>query len=193
MQGVCNMTAGRPPKPYEVKQAQAKGDGRTPSGELVRQTMPLDARMARKELIPPIPKGTKFNAPARKLWNELWTAAWWLHDEDIHLVIPICKNADRIHQLEREIPNSCHQCRDRGVQCSGYIIHGGGYMGKGDIENPLLPSILKMERAMVSDLGNIGIGPTGRNKLGILEIKRASGLADLQNKAAKGFNQDSDK
>lgn len=159
------MTAGRPPKPLELKMLEGD-NGRDLSGHKLPE--PVNPMLARKQLVPDIPDDVNLLSWGTRKWTEVWSAAWWLHDEDIHFVVFICKNFDRIQLFQQ------------AIDAEGFTVPG--YMGKGMVEHPLIPLQLKVERAIVSDLSQLGFGPVARNKLAIGAIKTANALQDFQSK-----------
>lgn len=174
--------AGRPKTPIEKQALAARGDGRTPGGRRVTQpgtVVVIPGRTGLKKepafdhsCLPKPPPGLK--KEGKKIWFELWDNGPWLHPfEDHHLVAIIAKNYDLIAAFEKKIDET------------GLILSGGGYNGQ-DVANPLLKEIKSCEQVIMTCFSKLGFSPSDRARLGLAEIKRQSGLQDLQNRANAG-------
>jgi P27 family predicted phage terminase small subunit len=174
------MTAGRPPEPIEEQRALARGDGRTPGGRKVppdvtpgkglalhRVTGGIDHRA-----LPRMPK-TLTTPLARREWYRLWeTGSGWLRPEaDYRWVAFICEAYQDIQLF-----------RDRVSEDGLMIKNYADVM----VANPLLATIAQREQVIMKCLQELGFSPRARAALGLAELKRQTGLADLQARTTGG-------
>jgi P27 family predicted phage terminase small subunit len=90
--------------------------------------------------------------------------------EDYHWIEMISRAYDDIAQFREEIEKT------------GLIVKG--YAGQ-MTANPLLREIREAESVIRKCLSQIGFSPTDRARLGLAEVKRQTGMADLQAKINK--------
>lgn len=161
------MGAGRPPKPLERKRVSAKGDGLLPGGHRAGKEIEIRHSSVPAIVIPPPPDGLGKRGLAE--WDNIWTAGRvWLHPaEDYHWIEMISRAYDDIAAFRAEI--------------EGTSLIVKGYAGQ-MTANPLLREIRDAEKVIQKCLSMIGFSPTDRARLGLAEIKRQSGMANLQDK-----------
>lgn len=159
------MPAGRPRKPIERQVADARGDGRRPSG---RAPDGVVAPYRGNKAIPPAP--TDLGERGELEWYRIWEAGIvWLHpNEDYHWIVQIAYAYDDIEEFRKEIA------------ATGLIVKG--YTKDMLVANPLIKEVRQLEGVIRKCLSQIGFSPTDRARLGIQEVKLQSGLQDLQNK-----------
>jgi P27 family predicted phage terminase small subunit len=158
------MPAGRPPTPIEKQQVTAKGDGRRPGGRPVSGTVvPVNRRGV---AIPPAP--TDLGKRGELEWYRIWEAGIvWLHPgEDYHWVDQIARAYDDIEQFRAEIERT------------GLIVKG--YTKDMLVANPLIKEVRMLEATIRKCLSNLGFSPADRARLGLVEVKRQTGLVNLQ-------------
>lgn len=162
------MPAGRPPKPIERQIMDSRGDGLRPGGH--RPTTDL-VHISRGDLgVPDPPDGLKDRGLAE--WDKIWAAGrHWLHPaEDYHWIEQISRAYDDIAEFRAE------------VEKTGLIVKG--YAGQ-QTANPLLREIDAQQSTIRKCLSQLGFSPTDRARLGLAEIKRQSGLQELQERQGK--------
>jgi P27 family predicted phage terminase small subunit len=151
---------GRPPKPVEKiratqRDSKHKADGReiaVPEYELQRRVQV------------PVPPDELADRGLSE-WEKIWLAGYWLSDEqDYHWVAVIAHAYDEITEYRAKI-------REDG------LIQTGS-MGQ-VIAHPLIGEIRRAESAIMKALSMIGFSPTDRARLGLAEVKRQQGLAEL--------------
>lgn len=159
------MPAGRPPIPKERRAVSARGDGLLPGGH--RPGKEIELRGSGNILVPDPPEGLGERGASE--WGKIWAAGRiWLHPaEDYHWVEMISRAYDDIAEFRTEIEKT------------GLIVKG--YAGQ-MTANPLLREIREAESAIRKCLSMLGFSPSDRARLGLAEIKRQSGIADLQAK-----------
>lgn len=102
-------------------------------------------------------------------WERVWSAGHWLlPEQDYHWVAMIAGAYDEISQYRAK------------VQYDGLIQTGS--MGQ-VIAHPLISEIRKCESLIMKCLSQIGFSPTDRSRLNLAEVKEASALVELMNKA----------
>lgn len=158
------MPAGRPPTPIEKQKIIAKGDGRRPGGRAVTGTVvPTNHRGIS---IPPAPADL---GPRGELeWYRIWEAGIiWLHpNEDYHWIEQIARAYDDIETFRKTIEET------------GLIVKG--YTKDMLVANPLIKEVRMLEATIRKCLSSIGFSPADRARLGLVEVKRQTGLANLQ-------------
>ena len=147
--------SGRPPKPTERKRA-AGNPGKHKLVEPLAIVPASDGTPA-----PPVPLARA----GRELWHQIWsTAGDWLAPSDVPLVALLAQFAD-----ERE--------RWLGMASSEGITHTTAH---GTIRiHPGVAEARRLEAAMVQILSLLGLSPSDRSRLGLTEVRKLSGLADL--------------
>jgi P27 family predicted phage terminase small subunit len=160
--------AGRPPKPLERQRADARGDGLRPGGHKPSAEVVHVPRSS--AAIPDPPDGLGDRGLVE--WNQIWAAGrHWLHPaEDHHWVEQIARAYDDIAAFRAEIEKT------------GLIVKG--YAGQ-QTANPLLREIDAQQATIRKCLSQLGFSPTDRARLGLAEIKRQSGLQDLQERQGR--------
>jgi phage terminase small subunit len=148
------MTRGRPPKPLEIKRATGNPGKRKlpePISIVPAQDGPLDA-----------PDG--LGAAGERLWADIWRdGARWLAPSDAILVELACKSADMLARLLGALPGEMVTESKTGV----LRMH------------PIHAEIRAWQRELTAQLSLLGFSPTDRTRLGLAEVKRMSGLAEL--------------
>lgn len=162
------MTAGRPPIPQERRKKLAAGDGQRSGGHRdvkpgTLVPVPRDAPVG----VPEPPEGLAERGLTE--WDKIWAAGRpWMHpNEDYHWVEQIVRAYDDIEVFRAQV-------KKRGLYVSGYA----GQV----VANPLLKEIRVLEATIRTCLSKLGFSPADRASLGLAEIKRQSGLAELQNR-----------
>lgn len=158
------MPAGRPPKPIERKRITAKGDGRTPGGRRITgEVVPANPRGIS---IPPAP--ADLGERGELEWYRIWEAGIiWLHpNEDYHWIDQIAHAYDDIETFRAEIERT------------GLVVKG--YTKDMIVANPLIKEVRMLEATIRKCLSQLGFSPADRAKLGLVEVKRQTGLANLQ-------------
>jgi P27 family predicted phage terminase small subunit len=146
---------GRPPKPVEVKR-RAGNPGKRPLPEPLRVLEPLDG--------PPDPL-KRLQRAGVGLWELIWRDGQdWLTPADVPLVQLLCEAAD---ERERWL---------RAVQREGATYTNG--TGRVWL-HPGIGQSRALGQQMVSMLGQLGFTPADRARLGLAEVRRMAGLADL--------------
>jgi P27 family predicted phage terminase small subunit len=101
----------------------------------------------------------------RDLWADLWSAgAEWLAPSDAPLAAILCEMAD-----EREA------WKDRAASEGPTFATSTGYIAL----HPAVSQVRTITRDMISVLSLLGFSPTDRSRLGLAEVRRMSGLAEL--------------
>lgn len=157
------MPAGRPRKPLELRQMEAKGDGIPVShGGKPQEITPYTP--VQRELVEP----EGLHDRGVKEWYSIWDAGVWLHpSEDYHLVEQVARSYDDLEEFRAAI-------KEQGLIAKGYA----GQV----VANPLIKEMRACEATIRNCLSQLGFSPTARAKLGLAEIKRQSGLRALQDK-----------
>jgi P27 family predicted phage terminase small subunit len=149
------MTRGRPPKPVEIKRKTGNPGKR-----------PLPAPIS----IVPASEGPRavpanLGVAGSDLWDAVWSAGTdWLASSDAPLVTILAELAD-----ERESWRLLAEADGPTfTTATGYVaIH------------PAVSQIRAITKDMVAVLSLLGFSPTDRTRLGLAEVKRMSGLAEL--------------
>ena len=168
------MTAGRPPEPIEKQLMLARGDGRTPGGRKVPPDVTPGTAVALQRTtggvdhrsLPRMPK-TLTSGLARREWYKLWeTGSRWLRPhEDYRWVQFVCEAYQDIEMFRERVGQE------------GLMIENYAHVM---VANPLLATIAQREQVIMKCLQELGFSPRARAALGLAELKRQSGLADLQ-------------
>lgn len=149
------MTAGRPPKPAEMERA-----GHRQHAEVVEYT-PVKAELVVPDL----------GERGLTEWEKIWRAGVWLHpSEDYHLVEMVCHAYDDLEEFREAV-------REQGLIAKGYA----GQV----VANPLIKEMRACEATIRKCLSMLGFSPTDRARLGLAELKRQTGLAELQAKTRR--------
>lgn len=163
------MPAGRPRKPIERRNIEAKGDGQAVSHSV--KTGEIVSRNPRGIAIPPAPN--ELGERGQLEWYRIWEAGiTWLHpNEDYHWVLQASQSYDDIQEFREKITET------------GLIVKG--YTKDMLVANPLIKEVRMAEATIRKCLSMLGFSPSDRARLGIAEVKLQSGLQDLQNKTRK--------
>jgi P27 family predicted phage terminase small subunit len=167
---MCQLTSGRLPEPLEKQAAKARGDGLTPGHRKVEdkvdevasaELVPISTQM-----LPELP--SDLGARGELEWYKMWEFGTWLRpQEDYRWLEMICRSYDDINTFRAQILKD------------GLVIKG--YAGQA-VAHPLIAEVRSAERTIQKCLSVLGFSPTDRARLGLAEIKRKTGLADLQNR-----------
>ncbi len=147
--------SGRPPKPTERKRA-AGNPGKRPLVEPLSIVLAIDDTPT-----PPV----ALEHAGIELWRQIWsTAGEWLAPSDIPLVALLAQFAD---ERERWLV----MASDEGIRHT--TAHGAIRI------HPGVAEARKLEGGMVQILSLLGLSPSDRARLGLTEVRKLSGLADL--------------
>lgn len=161
------MPAGRPRKPRELAKATMRDDNTMADGRAV-PSMAIVPRCD-DEIVPVSP--VDLSERGQIEWDKVWTAGHWLKaDQDYHLVVALAEAYDEIEAY-----------RDQ-IKIDGLMTRGSA---GGMIANPLIKEVRACQATIIKCLSLLGFSPSDRMRLGIQEIQRANGLADLQAKARR--------
>lgn len=160
-----NGRSGRPPKPIERKRA---------AGNPGRHKLPEPLAIV------PTTNGLPASPPdlgpaGLDLWRQIWsTAAEWLAPSDVPLVGLLAQFADeRARWLaEAEAEGITHTTRHGTIR-----IHPG------------IGEARKLEAAIVQVLSLLGLSPSDRARLGLTEVRKLSGLAELAARRADALKR----
>lgn len=100
-------------------------------------------------------------------WDKIWTAGYWLSDEqDYHWVAIIATAYDEIEAY-----------RD-AIAAEGLTVKGiHGVM----VAHPLIAEVRKAQATIMKSLSILGFSPTDRARLALGEVKHMNALAELRN------------
>jgi P27 family predicted phage terminase small subunit len=104
------------------------------------------------------------------MWDKIWSAGHWLHEEDEHLVTMLALAQDELEAYQAQI------------KTDGLMVRGaaGGVVAHG-----LIREVRQTRAQIIKILSMLGFSPSDRMRLGIQEVKRANALLDLKAKAQK--------
>lgn len=144
-----------PPKPVERKRKQGN-PGKRQLPEPVSVVLAMDAA-------PEAPQG--LGEAGLVVWRRAWDAGSdWLAPGDITLLELLCRQVDEIIRWQAIVDAEGVTFTTRG----GMIrIH------------PAVGQIRELEQRVVTNLGLCGFTPADRARLGLVEVRKLSGLADL--------------
>jgi P27 family predicted phage terminase small subunit len=149
------MTTGRPRKPTEIKRK---------TGNPGKRPLPAPISIVPASETPPAMPGGLKDAGAN-LWEAVWSAgSEWLAPSDAPLVALLCDLAD-----ERDV------WKIRANAEGPTFTTLKGYVAL----HPAVSQVRVLARDMVMVLSLLGFSPTDRARLGLAEVKRMSGLAEL--------------
>ncbi len=147
--------SGRPPKPVERKRA-AGNPGKRALSEPLAIVPAIDGTPA-----PPV----AFDRAGLKLWGQIWsTGGDWLAPSDVPLVALLAQFAD---ERERWLSQASKEGVTHTTAHGTIRIHPG------------VAEARKLEGAMIQVLSLLGLSPSDRARLGLTEVRKLSGLADL--------------
>ncbi len=174
------MTAGRPTIPIEKQAILAKGDGIKPGGRRVVPKGSVVVVQGNVGKLPAFPHDELPEMPAnlgrrgKIMWFRIWDNGPWLHPyEDVWWVETAATAADEIEAYDKVIAK-------QGLTVPGYASESQ------IVANPLIKEKRAAQSQIVKCLSMLGFSPTDRARLGLAEIKRQSGLQDLQNRTHGG-------
>jgi P27 family predicted phage terminase small subunit len=157
------MPAGRPRKPLERRELEARGDGRTVRGS--RVTPITGTVVEAPRLSPPLPDGLGERGVVE--WAKVWDAGWWLKpDQDYHWVEMLARAYDDIEAFRGQ------------VRREGRLARGS--MGQ-VVAHPLIGEARKCEVVIMRCLATLGFSPSDRARL---NLTQAWVLVGLQSRAA---------
>lgn len=168
------MTSGRLKTPIEKQAILAKGDNVTPGGRRISPpgtVVVVPGRPGRvafdHRTLPKMP--ASLSKRGKKEWFAIWDNGPWLHpDEDYRWVEMICQAYDEIEKFDEQIAKD------------GMVVQG--YKNDMMVAHPLIKEKRECQRVIIKCLSILGFSPTDRARLGLAELKRQTGLADLQNR-----------
>jgi P27 family predicted phage terminase small subunit len=148
------MTAGRPPKPTEVKR-KTGNPGKRPLPTLATVTsLPQATEKAPEHL----------TEKSQELWTRLRQTAFWISNTDQSNLQLLCEKLDRRDEFIAKL------------QASDFVL----FTDKGyAYANPLVGMISTIETEITKLFSLLGLTPTDRTRLGVAEVKARSALDDL--------------
>ena len=148
------MTAGRPPKPNEMKR-KTGNPGKRPLPALATVTaLPAATAQAPSHLSP----------KSQELWLKLRETAFWISNTDESNLQLLCEKLDRRDEFIARL------------QASDFVLlTDKGY----SYANPLVGMISTIETEITKLFSLLGLTPTDRTRLGVAEVKARSALDDL--------------
>ena len=147
------MSAGRPPKPTELKRKMGN-PGRRPLPTLATVTALQPASTAPDHLTP----------KSQELWDKLRSTAFWISNTDESNLQLLCEKLDRRDEYNAKL------------QASDFVL----YTDKGyAYANPLVGMISTIETEITKLFSLLGLTPTDRTRLGVAEVKARSALDEL--------------
>lgn len=157
------MTAGRPRKPLERRALESKGDGQAVSHGQSAPSAELVPRESAQFPVCPDDLGDRGEVE----WLKVWSAGWWLNEEqDYHWVLTLSKAYDDMQAFREQVEHD-------GLVVTGYA----GQM----TAHPLIKEIRDCERQIMKCLSTLGFSPSDRARLGIQAVKQQNELQKLQN------------
>jgi P27 family predicted phage terminase small subunit len=159
------MTRGRPPKPVEIKRR---------TGNPGKRKLPEPISIVRASESPrSVP--ANLGVAGSALWDAVWSAGTdWLAPSDAPLVAILAELAD-----ERE------SWKDRAATDGPTFTTATGYVAL----HPAVSQVRTITRDMIAVLSLLGFSPTDRSRLGLAEVKRMSGLAELLERRRAGIGR----
>jgi P27 family predicted phage terminase small subunit len=152
---VTGRRPGRPSKPTERKR-RSGNPGHRPLPEPVQILPATDG--------PPTPPESLKDA-GRALWEAVWRdGAGWLAPSDTLAVRMLTETFDELEAVRADL-----------VQEGRTFVTEKGYRGP----HPLLAHERALAAQLVTLLSVLGFTPTDRARLGLAEVKRMSGLAEV--------------
>jgi P27 family predicted phage terminase small subunit len=154
-----------PPKPIEKKRkAGNPGKRRLPEPVSI---------VSAQEHAPAPPAGLE--EPGSVVWRRAWDAGSdWLAPGDLTILEILCRQIDEIARWQEIVDREGVTFTTRG----GMIrVH------------PAVGQIRELEQRVVTNLGLCGFTPADRARLGLTEVRKLSGLADLAARRADGLNR----
>ena len=148
------MTAGRPPKPTEMKR-KTGNPGKRPLPTLATVTaLPQASEQAPEHL----------SEKSQALWMKLRDTAFWISNTDQSSLQLLCEKLDRRNELVAKL------------QSSDFVL----FTDKGyAYANPLVGMLSTIETEITKLFSLLGLTSTDRTRLGVAEVKARSALDDL--------------
>ena len=148
------MSAGRPPKPTEMKR-KTGNPGKRPLPALASvTTLPQASEQAPQHL----------TEKSQELWTRLRQTAFWISNTDQSNLQLLCEKLDRRDEFIAKL------------QASDFVL----FTDKGyAYANPLVGMISTIETEITKLFSLLGLTPTDRTRLGVAEVKARSALDDL--------------
>jgi P27 family predicted phage terminase small subunit len=148
------MSAGRPPKPAELKR-KTGNPGKRPLPALASVT----ALQPATSLAP-----AHLSEQSQQLWHKLRGEAFWISNTDESNLQFLCEKLDRRNEILAKL------------QASDFVL----YTDKGyAYANPLVGMLSTIEVEITKLFSLLGLTPTDRTRLGVAEVKARSALDDL--------------
>ena len=164
-------TRGRPRKPVE-KQRRAGNPGRRP--------LPVPAvQVPSAGGVPPVPHGLATDGEV--MWTQLWVSAqsWLSAGIDVGLVEQACQLRDEEGALRQVVGEHGHLLEEPIVTPTGKVA------GTKLVANPAVRMLRDVEKSLREVLTSLGLTPTERARLGYIQVKKASVLADLNQRRSE--------
>jgi P27 family predicted phage terminase small subunit len=147
--------SGRPPKPTERKRAAGN-----PGGRKLAEPIAIVPRTDRNPG-PPV----ELERAGTALWSQVWdTAGDWLAPSDVPMVALLAQFAD---ERDRWLSKASEEGVSHTTRHGAIRVHPG------------VAEARRLETAMISILSLLGLSPSDRARLGLTEVRKLSGLADL--------------
>ena len=148
------MSAGRPPKPNELKRKQGN------PGKRPLQSVSNIIAIPQQRGNPP----NHLSETSRKLWLGITSLAFWISESDQVTLQLLCEKLDRRAELIAKL------------SASDFVL----YTDKGyAYANPLVGMLSTIEVEITKLFSLLGLTPTDRTRLGVAEVKARSALDDL--------------
>jgi P27 family predicted phage terminase small subunit len=145
-----------PPKPIERKRK---------SGNPGKRSLPEPKSLILAlEHVPEPPQG--LSGPGLGVWHRCWDAGadWLASPGDVTILEILCRQIDEIVRWQEL------------VEAEGVTFTTKGGMVR---VHPAVGQIRELEQRVVTNLGLCGFTPADRARLGLTEVRKLSGLADL--------------
>lgn len=147
--------SGRPPKPTERKRAVGN-----PGGRKLAEPIAIVPRTDRAPR-PPV----ELERAGTALWSQVWdTAGDWLAPSDVPMVALLAQFTD---ERDRWLCKASEEGVTHTTRHGAIRVHPG------------VAEARRLETAMISILSLLGLSPSDRARLGLTEVRKLSGLADL--------------
>lgn len=155
---------GRPPKPTEVHRRNGN-----PSRKFLPEPV---AVLPALEGVPPVP--AELEATGTRFWTDAWTLGRvWLTAQDYSLMLQAAKLFDEIDRFQAEVD-------EFGILVEEPILYRGDDTGFYDLKaNPAIAAKRACEVQLGRDLSDLGITPTARARLGLVQVKAQTKLQEL--------------
>jgi P27 family predicted phage terminase small subunit len=154
-----------PPKPTEKKRK---------SGNPGKRRLPTPVSIVPSQEVPPIPPAGLAEAGSLA-WRRAWEAGSdWLAPGDVTILELLCRQVAEIARWQELVDREGVTFTTRG----GMIrVH------------PAVAQVRELEQRVVTNLGLCGFTPADRARLGLTEVRKLSGLADLAARRADAIGR----